>query len=89
MSFAVTSSADKATRHEKAVGVAIMANRNVTPAVEQAMVGKNAVGGDQIVDELRVGRAGRNGTGCARPMLAMHVAASANRIALRCAARAA
>ena len=60
MSFGMTSSAENSTRHEKTVGVAIVPNRNVTPAVKQAMVGENAVGGNQIFDQVGGGRAGRS-----------------------------
>ena len=51
--------------HQIAVGVFAVPNGYVTPAVEQALIGENAAGRDQVFDEFRVGRAG----GCRRRRL--------------------
>ena len=47
------------TRHQKAVGIAVVPDRNVAPAVEQAVIRKNAAGSDQILDQFRIRWPGR------------------------------
>ena len=43
-------------RHQIAIGIFVVPDGHVAPAVEQALIGENAVGSDQILDQLRVGR---------------------------------
>ncbi len=51
----------QAARHQKSVGIAIVPDRHVAPAIEQAVIRKDAAGGDQVFDQLRVRRPGRGG----------------------------
>ena len=47
-----------APRHQISVWVLVVSHRNVTPPVEQAVIGKNAIGGNQILHSFGVGRSG-------------------------------
>lgn len=43
-------------RHQVAIGIFVVPNGYVTLAVEQALIGENAAGGDEVFDEFRFGR---------------------------------
>lgn len=51
----------QAARHQESVGIAIVPDRHMTPAVEQAMIRKDATGGDQVFNQPWVRRPGRGG----------------------------
>ena len=49
----------QAARHQKTVGIAIVPDRHVAPAIEQAVIREDASGSDQILDQFRIRRPGR------------------------------
>jgi hypothetical protein len=42
-------------RHQIAVGILVVAHRDVAEAVDHAEIGQHAIGGDQILDQRRIG----------------------------------
>ena len=63
MSVTVTQLRREGARHQVAARVAVVADAHVAVAVDHALIGEDPVGGDEILDEARVGRTcgGRRG----------------------------